>query len=110
MKAQGLMGKTVDPVPGKTKPTQDMKPLPDRPPDQRTGILTEAFTHFARSLNKRPEQAIKYLESRKLIIKDSQSALMQEHYTRTKKLPRSRSSFTISRTSKPDKFGREESY
>lgn len=111
MKAQGLMGKTVDPVPGKTKPTQDMKPLPDLPPDQRTGILTEAFTHFARSLNKRPEQAIKYLESRKLDYKRLSIGFDAGTLHKIKETtPKQKQLYHQAGLLKPDKFGREESY
>src|SRR5574340_1500305 len=57
LKAQELIGETGDPGPQKTKPAQDKKPLPELTLEERTAILTEAFTHFARSFNKRPENA-----------------------------------------------------
>jgi DNA primase len=66
LKAQELIGEPGDPGPGKTKPAPEMKPALELTTDQRTVVLTEAFTHFARSLNKRPENAIKYLEFRRL--------------------------------------------
>jgi hypothetical protein len=52
----GVDGRTRRPQAGKTKPVQDMKPLPELTSEERTEILTEAFTHFARSLNVRPEK------------------------------------------------------
>ncbi|MDD2388033.1 MAG: CHC2 zinc finger domain-containing protein, partial [Bacteroidales bacterium] len=62
LKAQDLLG-----LPSETKPKT--KPIKPEPMQQRTEILTESFQHFARSMNAKPEKAIKYLESRKLDYK-----------------------------------------
>ena len=69
LKARGLIGETGDPVLGKTKPAPEKKQIPELTFEERTKLLTEVFTRFARSLNKRPENAIKYLESRRLDYK-----------------------------------------
>lgn len=60
------MGDPGDPGPEKSRPALEKKPTHDLTTDQRAGILTEAFTHFARSLNAKPEKAINYLGSRRL--------------------------------------------
>jgi DNA primase len=66
LKAKNLIGEPGDPVPQKSKSGMEPKQQPELTTDQRTGILTEAFTHFVRSLNAKPEKAINYLGSRKL--------------------------------------------
>ena len=93
LKAQELMGETRDPGPGKTKPAPEKKTAPKLTPEQRTEILTEAFTHFVRSLNENLRKQLTTWNPASSIIKDSQSATMPEHFTRQKKLPRSKSSF-----------------
>ncbi len=111
LKAQEMMGETGDPGPGKTKPAEDLKPFPDITPDQRTEILTEAFTHFARSLNVRPEKAIKYLESRKLDYKRLSVGFDAGTLHKTKETtPEQKQLYLKSGLLKPDKFGRDNSY
>ena len=67
LKAKDLIGEPGDPGPQKSNPASDMKP--ELTTDHRTEVLTEAFTHFVRSLNAKPEKAISYLGSRKLDYK-----------------------------------------
>jgi len=111
LKAQELIGETEDPGPMKTKPAEDLKPLPDISPEERTGILTEAFTHFARSLNVRPEKAIKYLESRKLDYKKLSIGFDAGTLHKTKETtPEQKQLYLQAGLLKPDKFGRDNSY
>ncbi|MDM7917696.1 MAG: toprim domain-containing protein, partial [Methanosarcina sp.] len=111
LKAQELMGEPGDPRPGKTKPVQDMKPLPELTSEERTEILTEAFTHFARSLNVRPEKAIKYLESRNLDYKKLSIGFDAGTLHKIKETtPEQKQLYLQAGLLKPDKFGREDSY
>uniref|UniRef100_UPI002601DFE4 CHC2 zinc finger domain-containing protein n=1 Tax=uncultured Methanomethylovorans sp. TaxID=183759 RepID=UPI002601DFE4 len=111
LKAQELIGETRDPSQRNVKPAPEKKLVPELTSDQRTKILTEAFTHFARSLNKRPENAIKYLECRRLDYKKLSIGFdagtlhkIKETTTDQKQL------YHRAGLLKPDKFGREESY
>lgn len=111
LKAQELIRETGDTGPGKTKPTQDLKPLPDLTTDQRTGILTEAFTHFVRSLNKKPENAIKYLECRRLDHKRLSIGFDAGTLHKIKETtPEQKQIYLQAGLLKPDKFGREDNY
>ena len=111
LKAQELMGTPGDPVTTKTKPAQDMKPLPELTPEERTAILTEAFIHFARSLNKRPENAIKYLESRRLDYKKLSVGFDAGTLHKSKETtPEQKQLYLQAGLLKPDKFGRDNSY
>jgi len=111
LKAQELMGETGDPWPGKTKPVPEKKQVPELTPEKRTAILTEAFTHLARSLNKRPEQAIKYLESRRLDYKRLSVGFDAGTLHKTKETtPKQKQLYLQAGLLKPDKFGRENSF
>ena len=111
LKAQELMGETRDPGPVKTKPAEDQKPLPDLTPEERSEILTGAFTHFVRSLNVKPEKAIKYLESRKLDYKKLSIGFDAGTLHKTKETtPEQKQLYLQAGLLKPDKFGRENSY
>ena len=74
-------------------------------------LLSEAFTHFVRSLNAKPEKAIQYLESRKLDYKklaigyDAGTLHKVTGTTEGQKLL-----YLQAGLLKPDKFGRENSY
>jgi DNA primase catalytic core len=110
LKAQELMGETGEPGPQKAKPAPEKKPIKELP-EERTAILTEAFTHFARSLNKRPENAIKYLESRKLDYKRLSIGFDAGTLHKTKETTLGQKQFYLQAgLLKPDKFGRENSY
>lgn len=111
LKAQELMGETGDPGSGKIKPTPEKKQIPELTSEERTKTLTEAFTHFARSLNKRPENAIKYLESRKLDYKRLSVGFDAGTLHKVKETtPEQKQLYHQAGLLKPDKFGREESY
>jgi len=74
-------------------------------------ILTQAFTHFARSLNSRPKKAIEYLESRKLNYKaltiGYDAGTLHKVNGTTEEQKRQ---YLQAGLLKPDKFGRENSY
>ena len=111
LKAQELMGDPGDTGPQKSKPAQDMKPAPDLTPDQRTEILTEAFTHFVRSLNAKPEKAINYLGSRKLDYKKLAIGYDAGTLHKVKETtPEQKQVYLQAGLLKPDKFSRENSF
>lgn len=111
LKAQELMGETGDPGLRKREPTPDKKPTQELTPEERIKILTEAFTHFARSLNKKPENAIKYLESRRLDYKKLSIGFDAGTLHKVKETtPEQKQLYLQAGLLKPDKFGREESY
>ena len=111
LKAQELMGETRDPGPGKTKPAPEKKTAPNLTPEQRTEILTEAFTHFVRSLSVKPEKAINYLGSRKLDYKRLSIGYDAGTLHKTKETaPEQKQLYLQAGLLKPDKFGRDNSY
>ena len=111
LKAQELIGEPGDPGPQKTKPATEKKPTPDLTHDQRTGVLTEAFTHFVRSLNAKPEKAITYLGSRKLDYKNLAIGYDAGTLHKIKETtPKQKQLYLQAGLLKPDKFGRENSY
>jgi len=111
LKAQGLMGVTGDPGPMNTKLAPEKKFIQELTPDKRTEILTEAFTHFARSLNKRPENAIKYLESRRLDYKRLSIGFDAGTLHKIKETtPEQKQLYLQAGLLKLDKFGRDNSY
>ena len=76
-----------------------------------TEVLTQAFTHFARSLNAKPKKAIEYLESRKLDHK--QLSIGYDAGTLHKingATDKQKQEYLQSGLLKPDKFGRENSF
>jgi len=111
LKAQELMGEPGDTGPQKSKPTPEKQSTPDLPTDQRTAVLTEAFTHFVRSLNAKPEKAINYLGYRKLDYKKLSIGYDAGTLHKIKETTPDQKQFYLqSGLLKPDKFGRENSY
>jgi DNA primase len=111
LKAQELMGDPGDPGPLKTKPAPEKKPIPDFTPDQRTEILTEAFTHFVRSLNAKPEKAISYIASRKLDHKKLSIGYDAGTLHKVKETTHDQKQLYLQAgLLKADKFGRENSF
>jgi DNA primase len=111
LKAKDMIGNPGDHGSQKFNPAPALKPTPELTPDQRTEVLTEAFTHFVRSLNAKPEKAISYLGSRKLDYKKLSIGYdagtlhkIKETTTEQKQL------YLQAGLLKPDKFGRENSY
>ena len=109
LKAQGFIG-----IPDLSIPRPGTKHEPEKPgptSEQRTAILTEAFKHFARSLNAKPEKAIKYLESRKLDYKKLSIGYDAGTLHKTKETtPEQKQLYSRTGLIKPDKFGRENNY
>ena len=96
---------------GIPEPVNNTKPQAKPTTINNTEILTQAFTHFARSLNARPKKAIEYLESRKLDYKtlsigyDAGTLHKVNGTTEEQK-----QAYLQAGLLKPDKFGRENSY
>ncbi|NLI42036.1 MAG: toprim domain-containing protein [Caldisericales bacterium] len=103
LKAKQLCG---IPEPIKTEKTK-AKPLTIN----GTEILTKAFTHFARSLNAKPEKVIEYLESRKLDYKKLAIGYDAGTLHKTKEITaEQKQEYLQAGLLKPDKFGRENNY
>ena len=108
LKAQDFIGLPTEPKP---KPQPKPEPKPELPQEQKTAILTEAFTHFARSLNAKPEKAIQYLVSRKLDYKKLAIGYDAGTLHKTKEITtEQKQQYLQTGLIKPDKFGRENSY
>lgn len=76
-----------------------------------TEILTEAFKHFARSLNAKPRKAIEYLQSRKLDYKALSIGYDAGTLHKPKEITnKQKQEYLQAGLLKPDKFGRENSY
>ena len=74
-------------------------------------VLTQAFTHFARSLNAKPEKALKYLASRKLDYKKLAIGYDAGTLHKTKETTAEQKQLYLQAgLLKPDKFGRENNY
>ena len=111
LKAQELIGDPGDPGPQKSKSLPDLKPQSKLTTDERTEVLTEAFTHFVRSLNAKPEKAINYLGSRKLDYKKLAIGFDAGTLHKIKETtPEQKQVYLQSGLLKPDKFGRENSF
>ena len=108
LKAQNFIGLPTEPKP---QPKTEPKPRPEIPQQQKTVILAQAFTHFARSLNTKPKKAIEYLQSRNLDYKalaigyDAGTLHKAKDITNEQK-----QEYLQAGLLKPDKFGRENSY
>lgn len=77
----------------------------------KTAILTQAFTHFTRSLNAKPEKAIQYLASRKLDYKKLAIGYDAGTLHKTKEITAEQKQLYLQTgLIKPDKFGRENNY
>lgn len=108
LKAQDFIGLPSEPKP---KPQPKPAPKPELPQEQKTAILTEAFKHFARSLNAKPEKALKYLESRKLDYKKLAIGYDAGTLHKTKEITAEQKQLYLQTgLIKPDKFGRENNY
>jgi len=106
LKAQNFIG-----LPTESKPNPQPKPKPELPQEQKAVILTEAFKHFARSLNAKPEKAIQYLASRKLDYKKIAIGYDAGTLHKTKETTtEQKQEYLQAGLLKPDKFGRENSY
>ena len=108
LKAKTMLGYNGNQVLQQVKTKQQITTLT---PEQRTAILTEAFTHFVRSLNVKPGKAIQYLESRKLDYK--KLAIGYDAGTLHKvngTTDEQKQLYLQAGLLKPDKFGRENSY
>ena len=104
LKAQELLG-----LPSETKPKS--KPVKPELIQPRAAILTEAFQHFARSLNAKPEKAIKYLESRKLDYKKLNIGYDAGTLHKTKDITaEQKQQYLQAGLIKPDKFNRPDCY
>jgi DNA primase len=107
LKAKEMLGYTAKLVKTPT-PGED---LPALTAEEHPEILTESFTHFARSLGARPKKSIEYLESRKLDYKalsvgyDAGTLHKRKEVTKKQK-----QQYLQAGLLKPDKFGRENSY
>ena len=111
LKAQDLIGDPESYGPQKSKPTPKLKPAPDLTTDQRSAVLTEAFTHFVRSLSVKPEKAINYLASRKLDYKKLSIGYDAGTLHKIKETTsKQKQIYLQAGLLKPDKFGRENSY
>ena len=111
LKAKDLIGKPGDPEPQKSKPSPEKKLVPNLTTDQRTEVLIEAFTHFVRSRNAKPEKAMKYLESRKLDYKRLAIGFDAGTLHKVKETtPKQKQLYLKAGLLKPDKFGRENSF
>lgn len=76
-----------------------------------TEILTQAFTHFARSLNAKPEKALQYLARRKLDYKKLAIGYDAGTLHKTKDITNEQKQMYLQAgLLKPDKFGRKNSY
>ena len=84
---------------------------PEPTSEQRTAILTEAFKHFARSLDAKPGKAMKYLESRDLDYKKLSIGYDAGTLHKVKETtPEQKQLYLQTGLIKPDKFGRENNY
>jgi len=95
---------------GVTKPINN-KPKAKPVAKNNTEILTQAFTHFARSLNAKPKKAIEYLESRKLNYKSLSIGYDAGTLHKAKDITnQQKQEYLQAGLLKPDKFGRENSF
>jgi DNA primase len=108
LKAQELVGGNGKPVLQQSKVNLESVELTQ---EQRTKILSEAFTHFVRSQSAKPEKAIQYLESRKLDYKKLAIGYDAGTLHKTKETTAAqKQAYLQAGLLKPDKFGRENSY
>ena len=96
---------------GNPEPVNNTKPRVKPTTINSTEILTEAFKHFARSLNANPEKAIQYLASRKLDYKKLAIGYDAGTLHKTKDTTtEQKQEYLQAGLLKPDKFGRENSF
>jgi len=106
IKAQGFIG-----IPNFPTPQPNPKPEQELTKDQRNAILTEAFKHYARSINAKPEKAKKYLESRKLDYKKHSLGYDAGTLHKGKETTdHQKRHYLQAGLLKPDKYDRENSY
>lgn len=103
LKAQQLCG-----IP---EPIKNIQPVVKPTTVNGTEVLPQAFTHFARSLNAKPEKAIQYLASRKLDYKKLAIGYDAGTLHKTKDTTtEQKQEYLQAGLLKPDKFGRENNY
>jgi len=96
---------------GNPEPIRTEKPKEKPTATNGTDILTEAFKHFARSLNAKPEKAIQYLAIRKLDYKKLAIGYDAGTLHKTKEITAEQKQLYLQAgLLKPDKFGRENNY
>ncbi len=96
---------------GIPEPIKTEKPKAKPTPINGTEILTQAFTHFTRSLNTKPKKAIEYLQSRKLNHKALSIGYDAGTLHKSKEITnKQKQEYLQVGLLKPDKFGRENSY
>lgn len=79
--------------------------------EQKQQILTEAFTHFIRSLNAKPKKAVEYLKQRKLDYKVLSVGYDAGTLHKGKETTgKQKQQYLAAGLLKPDKFGRENSF
>ncbi len=111
LKAKDLIGEPAESGPRRSHPAQDAKPIPKLAPDQQTEVLMEAFSHFIRSLNAKPEKAINYLALRRLDYKKLSIGFDAGTLHKTKETTLEQKQLYLQAgLLKPDKFGRENSF
>jgi len=107
MKAKVLAGH-IDPVPQQKR--SSMKES-SQFPEQRSELLTESFTHFARSISTRNKSVTDYLESRSLDYKKlSMGYDAGTLHKRKGTTEQQKQELLQAGLIKPDKFGREGQY
>jgi DNA primase catalytic core len=112
VKAKELCGVT-EPINNKPKAKPAAKNNTDLSAEAsaKVEILTQAFTHFTRSLNTRPKKAIAYLESRKLNHKALSIGYDAGTLHKAKEITNEqKQEYLQAGLLKPDKFGRVNSY
>ena len=96
---------------GIPEPINNNKPKPNPTTVNNSEVLTKAFTHFARSLNAKPEKALQYLARRKLDYKSLSIGYDAGTLHKAKEITnKQKQEYLQAGLLKPDKFGRENSY
>ena len=96
---------------GIPEPIKNIQPVVKPTTVNGTEVLTQAFTHFARSLNAKPEKALIYLASRKLDYKKLAIGYDAGTLHKAKEITnQQKQEYLQAGLLKPDKFGRENSY
>ena len=96
---------------GISEPIKNTQPKAKPTTVNNTEILTQAFTHFARSLNAKPKKAIEYLESRRLDYKALPIGYDAGTLHKTKDITnQQKQEYLQAGLLKPDKFGRANSF
>jgi DNA primase len=111
LKAQEMASPQPSPKEREPKQPQSRPTFPPLGETERGLVLTEAFKHFARSLNAKPEKAIQYMASRKLDYKRLAIGYDAGTLHKTKETTAEQKQLYLQTgLIKPDKFGRENNY